>query len=172
MLEETRDPKPSSLSSGLALGAFGSAVAGAAALGAKAATRPKVWYRFLRKAPANPPDWAFGPVWTTLYGLMAVSAWRIWRRAPSRRRSLALGLWAGQLGLNAAWSPLFFGRRQARTALVDLAAMAGLAVAYAKTSASVDRPAAWLFAPTLAWMGFAGYLNAEVVRRNPLLGRA
>ncbi|HLL84852.1 MAG TPA: TspO/MBR family protein [Longimicrobium sp.] len=151
----------------LAAGAFAGAVAGAAATGT--VSKPDAWYRRLEKPPFNPPPWVFGPVWTALYTMMAVSAYRVWRAPKSRDRDSALRLWAGQLVLNAAWSPLFFGRRRPRAALADLAGMHGLISAYTARAARVDRPAAWLMAPYLAWVSFAGVLNAEIVRRNPRL---
>jgi tryptophan-rich sensory protein len=88
---------------------YAAAVAVAAA-GGGAATRRSVatWYPGLRKPGWTPPSQVFGPVWTVLYAQMAYSASRIARSSdPGRRRALAL--WWLQLGLNAAWSPVFFG---------------------------------------------------------------
>lgn len=155
----------------LTLGAFGGAVAGAAAVGARASMQPKRWYRLLRKAPLNPPDWVFGPVWTVLYGLIAWSGFRAFRRSQGRRRAKVLATWSGQLALNAAWSPLFFGRHRARSALVDIGALLAAIAVYTRTAARVDRAAAWMMAPYLGWVGFATYLNAEIVGRNRLLGQ-
>jgi tryptophan-rich sensory protein len=70
------------------------------------------------------------------------------------------------MGFNAAWSRIFFGAQAPRAALVDLTAMAGAIVAFMATSRKVDRTAARLMVPYLAWVVFAGYLNAEVVRKN------
>lgn len=128
-----------------------------------------LWYRLLRKPKFNPPAWVFGPVWTTLYALMSVSAHRVWRQPPSPERTRALALWATQLGLNGIWSPLFFGRRRARAALVDLVGLAAAIAAYIRVAAKVDRLAAGLMTPYLAWVGFAGLLNGAIVRRNRLL---
>jgi len=116
--------------------------------------------------PYHPPRWVFGPVWTGLYGLMATSAYRVWKAPPSRARTRALALWGTQLALNSAWSPLFFGARRPRAALVDLLALAGVVAAYAATSHKVDKPAAAMMIPYLGWLGFASLLNEEVVRRN------
>lgn len=126
-----------------------------------------LWYRGLRKPRFNPPPSVFGPVWTVLYGLMSLSAYRIWRKPSSPARTRALTIWATQLGLNAAWSPLFFGRRRIGAALADLIALAGTIVAYVRAASNVDRAAAALMTPYLAWVGFAGVLNAEILRRNP-----
>lgn len=139
----------------------------AAAVGTRATIRGKgLWYRFLRKPPFQPPDWLFGPVWTTLYGTIVLSGWRVSTRPPSVARNVALGLWATQLGLNASWSVLFFGLHKKRLALADLGLLIGSVGGYMAAAYRVDRPAALLMAPYLGWCGFAGLLNAEIVRRN------
>lgn len=140
----------------------------AAAIGARATARGKgLWYRLLRKPPFHPPDWVFGPVWTALYGTIALSGWRLATRPSSPARNAALGLWAAQLGLNAGWSVLFFGAHKKRAALADLGLLIGSVGGCISAASRVDRPAALLMAPYLAWCGFAGLLNAEIVLRNP-----
>lgn len=151
----------------VALGAFSALTAGTAWLGARQSDANTRWYRRLRKPPFQPPPRLFAPVWTVLYGLIALSGWRVWTAPSGAARSRALGWWGVQLGLNAAWSWLFFGRRQPRRALVDNVALLGSIGAYVAATREVDRPAAWLVAPYLAWVGFANVLNGEVVRRNP-----
>ncbi len=151
---------------------FAGATALVAAVGGRATKRGRgLWYRALAKPPGQPPPAVFGPVWTTLYGLMSVSAFRVFgaRRTPERDR--ALRLWWSQLALNGAWSPLFFGAHRPRLALADLTALAVTAAAYTRTAAKVDRPAAWLMAPYLGWLGFASWLNTGIVLRNPRLAR-
>ncbi len=158
-------------SSRLWLALFAGATALAAGLGASATRRGRgVWYRALSKPAGQPPPRVFGPVWTTLYGLMSVSAYRVFRAPPSPERSRALGLWWGQLALNGAWSPLFFGAHRARLALADLALLTAAVADYTRRAARVDRPAAWLMAPYLGWLGYAGWLNLGIVRKNPRLG--
>ncbi len=123
------------------------------------------WYDTLDKPSFNPPSWVFGPVWTTLYLLMAVAAWLVWR-SDDRRRRPALALFAGQLVLNAVWSPLFFGARLPGWALAEIVV---LWLAVAATTAwfwSIDRRAGALLVPYLAWVSFAAVLNAEIVRLN------
>lgn len=151
----------------VALGTFGALTAGAALLGGRQSTADSRWYKRLRKPPYQPPSKLFAPVWTVLYGLIAVSGWRVWTAPAGAARSKALTLWGVQLGLNAAWSWLFFGRHEPRRALVDNLALLGSIGAYVSTTRNVDRPAAWLVAPYLAWVGFANVLNAGIVRRNP-----
>jgi benzodiazapine receptor len=149
----------------LPIAAVTAAVAG---LGARVSQRGRGrWYRRLRKPPFNPPAWVFGPVWSALYGLMSLSAYRVWRKPASPERTRALAIWGTQLGLNGVWSPLFFGRRRIRAALIDIIGLAAAVAAYVRAAARVDRPAAALVAPYLAWVSFAGVLNGEILRRNP-----
>jgi benzodiazapine receptor len=144
------------------------AMTGAAALWGGSATRKGLdrEYERLEKSPLQPPGWAFGPVWTALYALMSWSAFRVWRNKDARGRGVALGLWGAQLAANAAWTPLFFARKRRGWALVDLLALLGLLSAYTATAARVDRTAARLVWPYLGWTAFAGYLNADILRRN------
>ncbi|ATB35474.1 TspO/MBR family protein [Cystobacter fuscus] len=150
-----------------ALGTFGALTAGAALLGARSSSSTQAWYRSLRKPRFQPPAWVFGPAWTTLYGLMSLSAWRVWNRPAGPRRSWALALWGVQLGFNALWSPLFFAKHRPRTALLDIAALGVSLAAYTGAARQVDRGAAWMMVPYLAWVGFASALNEEIVRLNP-----
>jgi tryptophan-rich sensory protein len=157
------------LRSSAALAGFGTLAAGAATLGARATGRPQLqpWYRGLAKPSWQPPPSAFPVVWTTMYALMSVSAWRVWRQRSGPARRTALRWWGVQLALNAAWSPLFFGLRRPRAALADAAMLAFAVAGYTRASRRVDRTAAWLVAPYLGWAAFAAVLNAEIVRRNP-----
>ena len=109
--------------------------------------------------------WLFGPVWTLLYALIGVAAWLVARRAgPGRGR--ALGLWGVQLGMNAAWTPIFFGLRSPGLALVEIAAM-WIAIAATAMAFFARRTAAGaLLLPYLAWVSFALVLNLEIWRRN------
>ena len=80
----------------------------------------KEWYPQLRKPPGTPPSWVFGPVWTTLYVLMAMSAWLVWRDYGWRGGGSALLLFFAQLGLNMAWSGIFFGARLPGVAFAEI----------------------------------------------------
>ncbi|HEX2571374.1 MAG TPA: TspO/MBR family protein [Polyangia bacterium] len=147
------------------LAGFGGLVLAAALPGVRY-SRPGVWYRSLKKPPFTPPPAVFGPVWTGLYTLIAISGWRLWRRRMAPGARPALALWLVQLGLNAAWSPLFFGQRRLAWALADIVALEGAILACMAAARPVDRPASALLAPYAAWVGFAGLLNEEIVRRN------
>lgn len=149
--------------------AFGGAVAGAAALGGlfnPGRDDTRDWFRELEKPPFNPPDAVFGPVWTVLYVLMAMSAYRVWRTETNDARTRALVLWSVQLALNAAWSPIFFGAKKPALAFADIALLLPSIALYTRESARVDRTAAWLMAPYLGWVTFAAALNEEIARRN------
>jgi len=128
-----------------------------------------VWYASLAKPSFNPPGWVFGPVWTTLYTLMGISAWLVWRRGsladPPVRNALFLFL--VQLFLNALWSFLFFGLRSPLLALADIL---GLLIAILATIAAfkpISPISAWLMVPYLAWVSFATILNAAIWKLNP-----
>jgi translocator protein len=145
---------------------YAAAVAVAAAAGG-AATRRSVatWYPGLRKPGWTPPPQVFGPVWTVLYAQMAYSAGRVARSSdPGRRRALAL--WWLQLGLNAAWTPVFFGARRKGAAAAIIGALLPAIAATAAASARIDRRAGLLYAPYLAWSTYAAALNLEIWRRN------
>ncbi|HWM49560.1 MAG TPA: TspO/MBR family protein [Xanthobacteraceae bacterium] len=142
-------------------------VAAVSVLGS-AVTVPKIpgWYASLNKPAFNPPAWVFGPVWTALYVMMAVAAWRVWLQPAIPERRTALAWFALQLALNAAWSQVFFGLERPGWALAVIVA---LVVAVAVTLwrfFRLDRLAGWLLAPYLAWLLFATVLNGAVVALN------
>ncbi|MEX1114449.1 MAG: TspO/MBR family protein [Akkermansiaceae bacterium] len=125
---------------------------------------PGAWYAALTKPSWNPPAWIFGPAWTLLYTLMAVAAWLVWKRDGWRR---PLMLYFVQLTLNAAWTPLFFGAHQLGWALVEISVLWIAILLTMLTFHRVNKAAAWLFAPYLAWVTFATFLNFTLWRLNP-----
>jgi tryptophan-rich sensory protein len=139
----------------------------AAALGGLAMRGgPGAWYEALAKPTWTPPGWLFGPVWTLLYTLMAVAAWLVWREAGLSGARWALGLFALQLVLNAAWTPLFFGLHRPGWAFAEICA---LFIAITATTAAffARSPAAGtLMLPYLGWVGFAAALNFAIWRLN------
>ncbi len=125
------------------------------------------WYAGLAKPSFNPPDWIFGPVWTTLYVLMMIAAWRVLRLSESvPGRQAALGLFFVQLALNAAWSWMFFGVRSPALGLVNI--IPQLILIYATVAAfwKLDRLAAACMMPLAAWVSFATLLNIAIWRLN------
>ena len=128
-------------------------------------TAPNIpaWYAGLAKPPGTPPNWLFGPVWTALYVAMAVAIWRVLavpEGTPGRGRAIVL--FFVQLALNCAWSFAFFG---ARNPLLGLVVISALLVAIAATIAAfrpLDRLAALLLVPYLAWVLYASWLNVGI----------
>ncbi len=98
---------------------------------------------------------------------MAVAAWLVWRHGGWHEQALPLTLYVLQLLLNAAWTPIFFGGHRIDLALINIAMHWLAIVATLFAFAAVDRLAAWLFVPYLAWVSFATVLNFELWRRNP-----
>jgi benzodiazapine receptor len=125
------------------------------------------WYPGLAKPAFNPPNAVFGPVWTVLYVLMALAAWRVWRATTTdRRRRQALVLYGVQLALNLAWSLIFFGLRRPDLALADIAALLAALIATTAAFWRIDRPAGLMLLPYIAWVAFASALNFEIWRLN------
>lgn len=150
----------------LPLAVFLLLVAAVSALGgAVTATSVGGWYQTLTKPGFNPPDWVFAPVWSTLFVLMAVAAALVWRRGSARRRP-AMAWFAVQLGLNLAWSCVFFGLQAPGAALIVLLllwlAIAGTLWRFWRE----DRLAGLLLVPYLAWVTYAGGLNFMIWRLN------
>lgn len=126
-------------------------------------TRPGEWYTALEKPFFDPPNWLFGVVWPVLYVIIAVAGWRVWERRPG---GMAMRLWALQLALNFAWSPVFFVAHSIAGALAIVLALFVTIVAFMVVAARVDRGAAALFAPYAAWVAFATLLNAAILWLN------
>lgn len=124
---------------------------------------PGEWYDSLEKPWFNPPSWVFSPVWTTLYVLIAIAGWRIWMIDPG---SAAMKVWFAQMVVNWAWSPAFFLAERLWVAFAIIVVMLTLIIAFIVLARKHDRIAAWLFAPYLAWVGFATLLNFSIAVLN------
>lgn len=124
---------------------------------------PGAWYAGLAKPGFVPPNWAFPVAWTILYVMIAIAGWRTFRRGPGSRAML---VWAIQLALNFAWSPVMFTMHQIGAALVILIGLFVAIVTYIGLEMSRDKLAAALFVPYAAWVAFAGVLNAAIWRLN------
>lgn len=123
-----------------------------------AAFPPGDWYATLERPFYAPPNGVFGPVWTLLYVLIGVAGWRVWRQVGWQAQALAP--WVTQLLLNALWTPLFFGLHWLGIALIEMTLL-GLAILWCiAVFRHIDRAAAWMLLPYLAWVGFAWLLNA------------
>jgi len=130
--------------------------------GAITATSVGTWYQTLEKPPFNPPDWVFAPVWTTLYILMGIAAWRVWRRRSFEVTGRALVVFAVQLGLNLAWSFLFFGLQRIDLALFEIVFLLCAIITNTIMFWRIDRLAGLSFVPYAAWVTYATVLNAAL----------
>ena len=142
-------------------------------------TTPSIagWYATLVRPALNPPAWVFGPVWTTLFALMGIAAFLVWKKGLERRDvKIALGIFIGQLVFNTLWSIIFFGSTSLTInglnnigiAFVEIIflwlAILATIIAFAK----ISRSSAWLLVPYIVWVSFAGYLNYSIWQLNSL----
>jgi tryptophan-rich sensory protein len=137
----------------------------AGAVGAIASSHAGEFYGSLQRPSFAPPGSVFGPVWTLLYTLMGVAAWRVWRAAGDKRSAWIL--FAAQLIANAAWSWIFFWAHSGKWAFVEILLLWVLIAMTIRAFARIDRPAAWLLVPYLAWVSFATLLTWTIWRANP-----
>ncbi len=140
-------------------------------------TTPSIagWYAGIVKPALNPPAWVFGPVWTTLFALMGIAAFLVWKKGLDRKDvhpvryskqsngvKIALGIFLGQLVLNTLWSIIFFGLHSPGGALIEIVflwlAILATIIAFYK----ISKPAAWLLVPYILWVSFAMYLNYSI----------
>ncbi|MBQ1762641.1 MAG: tryptophan-rich sensory protein [Aquincola sp.] len=129
------------------------------------------WYRALNKPSWQPPDWLFGPVWTTLYLLCVIAAVRAWRSDVARPGRGALLAVFGINGVfNVLWSVLFFNQRRPDWALMEVGLLWLSIVAMVVVAGRRDRIAGALLLPYLAWVSFASVLNFTIVRLNAPFG--
>jgi len=121
------------------------------------------WYSTLVKPELNPPSWVFGPVWTTLYALMGIAAFLVWKHGVNDKPvRIALGAFALQLLLNTSWSIVFFGLQNPALAFVNILAM-WLTIAWTMfLFYRVSKTALWLLVPYILWVSFAAYLNFSI----------
>jgi len=141
---------------------------GIGALGASVtATSVDTWYAGLVKPSFNPPDEVFGPVWTVLYVLMGVAAWRVWRSADRDTTRGPLTLFALQLAINLGWSVVFFGLHKIASAVATIVVLDVAVLVTMLAFRAVDRVAALLMLPYVALVAFATVLNVAIWRLNP-----
>ena len=145
------------------------AVSVAVALGlGQIATFPNLapWYAGLLKPGFSPPNWVFGPGWTTLYVLMAFALWRVLRSAPTPARRTGIILFYVQLFLNAAWPWMFFAAHSPALGMINIVPQLITILATIALFTRVDRLAGMCLVPLVAWVGFATALNFEIWRLN------
>jgi translocator protein len=139
----------------------------AAAVGAFASVDAAEFYAELVRPSWSPPAWVFGPVWSVLYGLMALSAWLVWRDRRFAGARVALALFVVQLAANALWSWLFFSLRRGELAFAEVLLLWCLIVATIVCFRRINVLAAILLYPYLAWSTFASALTFAIWRLNP-----
>ena len=125
------------------------------------------WYTTLNLPSWNPPNVIFGPVWITLYTLIGISAWLIWRKrqdVPRVRRLLIV--YGVHLVLNSLWSILFFGLNVLAIAFAEILLLLAVIVYLIVAFWSIDRRASLLLLPYAAWVAFASFLNFTIYRLN------
>jgi benzodiazapine receptor len=125
------------------------------------------WFDALHKPPIMPPGWVFGAVWTTLYILLGLSLAMVLHARGAEKRNRALALFAVQLALNFAWSPVFFAFHQVGPALSIIAAMVVGTFALILVVWPIRPLAGLLLYPYLAWLAFAGLLTWQIMALNP-----
>jgi benzodiazapine receptor len=139
---------------------FGTSAVG----GLLTSTSVSTWYLQLVRPSWNPPGWLFAPVWTTLYAMMAVSVWLVWRASDNSKR--AITVFAIQLFLNLLWSALFFGLRSPGFAFVEILFLVLMIVVTIREFSRIDKLAAALLVPYVLWTSFATVLNGTIFWLN------
>lgn len=127
----------------------------------------QVWYSSLKKSALTPQPWVFGPVWITIYLLMGVAVFLIWRYGLDREDVIrALGVFGIQLALNALWAPLFFGLRNVGLALIDIGLLWFVVIWTIISFSKISKFATYLLIPYVLWLSFAAYLNFMIWQLN------
>lgn len=158
---------PSKSQQALGLLGWGALTFAAAAFGAWASANAGAFYAGLAKPSWAPPAWLFSPVWTTLYALMALAAWLVWRARGFAGARTALVLFVVQLAANALWSWLFFAWQRGGLAFAEVLLLWCLVAATIVAFQRVSALAAAFLYPYLAWTTFASVLTLSVWRLNP-----
>lgn len=125
------------------------------------------WYASLKKPYFTPPNWLFAPVWVTLYFLMSLALFIIWRKGINKKKSkIALGFFILQLILNMLWTPVFFGLKSPEGGFIIISVMILTAFFTIDAFMRVSKFASSLFLPYLFWLSFAGILNFSIIILN------
>lgn len=125
------------------------------------------WYQSLNQPSFKPPSWVFGPVWTILYLMIAIVAYRIAYAQETSWKIPTLALWALQIVLNALWTPIFFGAKNLGGAMIYIGLLWVTICVLIWMTRQVDKLSAFLLLPYLAWVSFAGVLNFAFWSLNP-----
>jgi len=132
-------------------------------------TSPAVptWYATLKKPSFTPPSWVFAPAWITLYVLMGISLFLVWREGLSERNvKAAMGIFLVQLVLNTSWSIAFFGFRSTVAGLIVIVLLWICILFTMYSFLKVSVPAGLMLIPYILWVSFAAILNTSIVLLN------
>jgi tryptophan-rich sensory protein len=131
-------------------------------------TAPEIsgWNATLRKPAFNPPNWVFAPAWISLYALMAIAAWLVWRQPDRAARTAGLRLFWVQLVLNFLWSMIFFRGHVLVGAAIEILLLLAAIVATTVQFGKVSKAAAFLMVPYALWVGFASALTWAIWQLN------
>jgi len=126
------------------------------------------WYAALQKPPFTPPNWLFAPAWITLYVLMAIAAFLVWRTGLENRQTrAALIVFLVQLILNTLWSIAFFGLESPLSGLIVIIALWVAILITTILFFRISRIAGALMLPYILWVSFAMVLNGSILALNP-----
>ena len=134
-----------------------------------AATMPSIttWYASLIKPAWTPPNWLFGPVWTTLYILMGIAAFLVWREGLGRKEvKIALGIFGVQLILNVLWSIVFFAFKSTLGAFIIIVVLWITILITIIAFYRISKPTGIILIPYIAWVSIASALNYAVYLLN------
>lgn len=130
-------------------------------------TGVNTWYRTIEKPSWNPPDGLFAPVWTTLYVLMGIALYLVWKSdAAQEKKRTAVFFWSVQLVLNALWSFLFFYQHRIGLALIEIILLWLTILVTIFLFARINKVSAWLLVPYISWVSFATILNYTIWQLN------
>jgi translocator protein len=125
------------------------------------------WYQTINKPAWNPPNWIFGPVWTSLYLLMGISLYLVWKsNTTDGTKTLAVSFFIIQLGLNFFWTIIFFNLHQTGWAVVEIMLLWVFILFTIFSFSSIHKAAPWLLVPYICWVSFAMILNYSIWQLN------
>ena len=125
------------------------------------------WYAVANKPSFNPPNWVFAPAWTTLYILMGIALYIVWKSDSDKSvKQTAIILFAVQLALNFAWSFIFFYAQRPGWAFVEIVLLWIMIFMTIISFGKISSAAAWLLVPYISWVSFAALLNFYFWRIN------
>ena len=126
----------------------------------------ETWYQTLNKPSFNPPDWVFGPIWTTLYILMGISIWLVWKNEDSKIRTIAIKIFWFQLAFNVFWTYLFFGIKKIGLSFIEILFLSCLILINIIYFFKINKTASYLLIPYLVWVLYASLLTYNIWMLN------